>query len=174
MSALDATGRADDTLVIFISDNGGAGFFGANNGDLAGQKQEILEGGIRVPMGARWTGRIPAGSQSDRVATTIDLFPAFCEAAASPSTGASTAVRSCRHCSENLNHLKTARCFGCVSRGVNVIRASVNFARDKDLVSCYRMMRASHCPSFILRKTHQNRPTSPHVTPPWPSDFVVP
>ena len=82
LTALDETGHAKDTLVIFTSDNGGAGYFGASNGELAGQKQDMLEGGIRVPMGARWPGRIAAGSQSDRVALTMDLFPTLCEAAA--------------------------------------------------------------------------------------------
>ena len=82
LAKLDETGFADDTLVIFTSDNGGAGYFGASNGELAGQKQDMLEGGIRVPMGARWPGRIVAGSQSDRMALTMDLFPTLCEAAA--------------------------------------------------------------------------------------------
>ena len=82
LTALDEVGHADDTLVIFTSDNGGAGYFGANNGDLAGQKQDMREGGIRVPSGVRWPGRIEAGSNSDRVALTMALFPTICEAAA--------------------------------------------------------------------------------------------
>lgn len=67
---------------------------------------------------------------------------------------------------KNLNRPKTARCFGCASRGANVIRASVISPCDKDLGSCCRMMRTSRCASYILRRIHQNRRTSPHVTPP--------
>ena len=82
LEALEATGRADDTLIIFTSDNGGSLRFGSNNGPLAGGKQDMLEGGIRVPMCAAWPGRIEPGSKSDRVALTMDLFPTVCEAAA--------------------------------------------------------------------------------------------
>jgi arylsulfatase A-like enzyme len=81
LAALDETGHTDNTLVIFTSDNGGAGYFGADNGPLAGQKQDMLEGGIRIPMCARWPGKIAAGTANDRVALTMDLFPTLCQAA---------------------------------------------------------------------------------------------
>jgi len=81
IAALKDSGHADDTLVIFTSDNGGAGYHGASNGQLAGGKQDMLEGGIRVPMCAKWPGHIEPGSRSDRVALTMDLFPTICEAA---------------------------------------------------------------------------------------------
>jgi len=78
---LEETGHTRNTLVIFTSDNGGSLPEGARNGPLAGGKQDMLEGGIRVPMCAVWPGRIKPGSQSDRVALTMDLFPTICEAA---------------------------------------------------------------------------------------------
>jgi len=81
MAALDASGNMDNTLVIFTSDNGGSLWHGANNGPLSGGKQDMLEGGLRVPMCAVWPGHIAAGSKSDRVALTMDLFPTLCEAA---------------------------------------------------------------------------------------------
>ena len=81
ISCLEETGRADNTLEIFTSDNGGSIRHGASNGPLAGGKQDMLEGGIRVPMCAVWPGCISPGSQSDRVALTMDLFPTICEAA---------------------------------------------------------------------------------------------
>ena len=81
LSALKESGRAGNTLVVFTSDNGGAGYHGASNGPLAGGKQEMLEGGIRVPMCAAWPRRIAPGSRCDRVAMTMDLFPTICEAA---------------------------------------------------------------------------------------------
>jgi len=80
-AAFGQSGRAENTLVIFTSDNGGAGYHGASNGPLAGGKQEMLEGGIRVPMCAAWPRRIAPGSRCDRVAMTMDLFPTICEAA---------------------------------------------------------------------------------------------
>lgn len=80
LDVLDETGIAGDTLVIFVSDNGGQDDVGANNGPLRGAKQEMFEGGIRVPMCARWPGRIPAGAERGDAAMTMDLFPAVCAA----------------------------------------------------------------------------------------------
>ena len=80
MTALQGSGVADNTLVIFTSDNGGQLGVGATNGPLRGGKQDMYEGGIREPMCAVWPGRIAPGSQSDRVALTMDLFPTVCEA----------------------------------------------------------------------------------------------
>lgn len=76
---------ADNTLVIFQSDNGGPG--GANNtvynanGGLRGNKGSIHEGGIRVPLIMRWPKHIKAGSRSDQVVDVTDLLPTFCELA---------------------------------------------------------------------------------------------
>ena len=81
LARLEEAGHAQDTLVIFTSDNGGSLPHGASNGPLAGGKQDMLEGGLRVPMCAVWPGRIEPGSQSDRVALTMDLYPTICEAA---------------------------------------------------------------------------------------------
>jgi arylsulfatase A-like enzyme len=81
LKTLDQTGRADNTLVIFTSDNGGSLPHAQTNGSLNGGKQDMLEGGIRVPMCAVWPGRIKPGSRSERVALTMDLLPTICEAA---------------------------------------------------------------------------------------------
>ncbi len=81
ISALQASGQADNTLVIFTSDNGGQLNVKADNGPLNGGKQNMLEGGIRVPMGAVWPGRIKPGTASDNVLTTMDLYPTICQAA---------------------------------------------------------------------------------------------
>lgn len=79
--ALDDAGVAENTLVVFTSDNGGQVNVEGNNGNLNGGKQNMFEGGIRVPMCAVWPGIIEAGSRSNQVAMTMDLFPTFCEAA---------------------------------------------------------------------------------------------
>ena len=79
--ALRESGAEDNTLVIFTSDNGGQLNVRASNGSLRGGKQEMYEGGIRVPTCAVWPGVIEPGSRSDRVALTMDLFPTISGAA---------------------------------------------------------------------------------------------
>ena len=81
LRALEENGQREDTLVVFTSDNGGDLPAGASNGPLRGGKQDMWEGGLRVPMAAAWPGRIAPGGRSGRVAMTMDLFPTFCEAA---------------------------------------------------------------------------------------------
>ncbi len=82
LQALKQSGQADNTLVVFTSDNGGLVRVGASNGPLRGGKQEMWEGGIREPFCAVWPKRIPAGSRNrDRVAMTMDVYPTICEAA---------------------------------------------------------------------------------------------
>jgi len=90
LAALQELGLADNTLVVFTSDNGpsaeppGAGPEGAefSNGPLRGYKFWTHEGGIRVPFLARWPGRIPAGTVRSDVGVTMDLLPTLLEAAA--------------------------------------------------------------------------------------------
>ena len=81
MNKLEETGQADNTLVIFVSDNGGQANVGASNGSLRGEKQEMYEGGLRVPACAVWPGRIDPGGRSNFVAATMDIFPTVAEAA---------------------------------------------------------------------------------------------
>jgi len=81
LAALKNSGVSENTLVIFTSDNGGQLRVGACNGPLRGGKQDMYEGGIRVPMCAVWPGKITPGSRSNRIALTMDLFPTICQAA---------------------------------------------------------------------------------------------
>ena len=85
MAKLEEKGLADNTLVIFTSDNGpheegGADptFFG-RDGKLRGLKRQCYEGGIRIPFIARWPGRIAAGTVNDQQVAFYDLMPTFCE-----------------------------------------------------------------------------------------------
>ena len=81
---LDESKQAENTLVIFQSDNGGSGNGG--NAPLRGAKSTLWEGGLRVPFVARWPGHIPAGRVSDEFLTTLELLPTFAAAAgATPS-----------------------------------------------------------------------------------------
>lgn len=68
---------AENTLVIFTSDNGGALKFGSSNGILRGSKGLIYEGGIRVPFIARWPGKIAPGTTCHAPASVLDLLPTF-------------------------------------------------------------------------------------------------
>ena len=79
LDLLDATGQADNTLVVFFSDNGGGG--GADNAPLRGGKSRMFEGGVRVPCLLRWPGVISAGSVSREFLTSLEIFPTLCRAA---------------------------------------------------------------------------------------------
>lgn len=76
LTALEQSGQADNTLVVFTSDNGGHPEYAAN-GPLRGSKWNLYEGGIRVPFIVRWPDRLPAGTTSDRPVTGFDLWSTF-------------------------------------------------------------------------------------------------
>jgi len=69
------------TLLIFSSDNGP--WFQGSAGRLRGRKGETWDGGMRMPMIARFPGKIPAGQVSNAVATTMDIFPTVARLTAS-------------------------------------------------------------------------------------------
>ncbi len=73
LDALAAHGIADRTLAWFFSDNGAAQW--GSNGPLRGLKATDWEGGHRVPPIAVWPGRIPAGTESGQLASTLDVMP---------------------------------------------------------------------------------------------------
>lgn len=89
LDALDKNGLAENTLIIFSSDNGGAikdtYDDGTNalhtlqppNGTLRGQKGDLYEGGHRVPFIARWPGHIPAGSNSSATFALVDMMATY-------------------------------------------------------------------------------------------------
>ena len=85
-------GIEENTLIIFASDNGGAGtekghdlkFFNSG-GPLRGAKGSLYEGGIRVPFIARWLGKIARGKTSDQAFAFWDMLPTFAEMAGVPS-----------------------------------------------------------------------------------------
>jgi arylsulfatase A-like enzyme len=79
LAALDDTGAAQNTFVVFTSDNGGERF--SDNWPLVGGKMDLLEGGIRVPYIACWPGRLPKGKTDERLAITMDWTATFLAAA---------------------------------------------------------------------------------------------
>lgn len=80
-------GIADNTIIIFTSDNGPHQEGGADpdyfdsNGPLTGYKRDLYEGGIRVPMIASWPGKIPNGSTSAHISAFWDFLPTFSDLA---------------------------------------------------------------------------------------------
>ena len=88
LAALDAEGIADDTLVVFLSDNGGLSTSeeGAPTSNLpyAEGKGWSEEGGLRIPILMRWPRRIPAGRDCDSLVWQCDLYPTFLAAAGLP------------------------------------------------------------------------------------------
>ncbi|HVU90094.1 MAG TPA: sulfatase-like hydrolase/transferase [Pirellulales bacterium] len=77
----------EDTLVFFISDNGGPPANGSKNDPLNGRKATVWEGGVRVPFLARWKGHIPAGATLDQPVIQLDI-PATIAAVAGTELGA--------------------------------------------------------------------------------------
>jgi N-acetylgalactosamine-6-sulfatase len=96
LAALAKAGIADNTIVVFSSDNGpeststskgkpgkyGSYYSVGETGGLRGQKRSLFEGGVRVPFIVRWPGHAPAGMKNDKtIFTAVDLLPTFCAAA---------------------------------------------------------------------------------------------
>ncbi len=80
---LEELGLQENTLVAFISDNGGALYVGgaSSNGSLNGGKRYQYEGGVRVPFIMKWPARLPAGQVDSRPVISLDLLPTFAAAA---------------------------------------------------------------------------------------------
>lgn len=114
LDKLDELGLARNTLVVFTSDNGGQIsndkypgrrgermemikeskrevyrddprlFIATSNSPLQGEKGNLYEGGVRVPLIVRWPGRIGPGTSSDAIVTSVDFYPTFLELAGTP------------------------------------------------------------------------------------------
>ncbi len=81
LAALDDSGLARNTVVVFTADNGGSLLHAQNNDPWRGGKQEHYDGGLRVPFMVRWPATIAPGSRSDHAGLVFDLFPTFTELA---------------------------------------------------------------------------------------------
>jgi arylsulfatase A-like enzyme len=88
LQLLDEHNLTDNTLIIFLSDNGGSRGT-ADNGPLRGGKGSLFEGGIRVPCIVRWSGVVPRGTACNEFLTALEVFPMLCRAAGiRPQSGA--------------------------------------------------------------------------------------
>ena len=82
LAKLRETGQEENTLVFFISDNGGpTPSTTSGNGPLRGYKAQTWEGGVRVPWFVQWKGHIPAGKVDDRPVIQLDILPTALAAA---------------------------------------------------------------------------------------------
>jgi arylsulfatase A-like enzyme len=81
LAALDDSGLAQNTVVIFTADNGGSLSHAQNNDPWRGGKQDHYDGGLRVPFMVRWPAGIAPGSRSDHAGLVFDLFPTLLELA---------------------------------------------------------------------------------------------
>ena len=80
MDKLDELNLADNTVVIFISDNGGHPVF-TRNAPLRGGKSMLYEGGVRVPMIVRWPGKTMAGTKCNVISDIADIYPTLMDLA---------------------------------------------------------------------------------------------
>lgn len=83
VAKLEDEGLAENTIIVFSSDNGGPGYIdlAGINDPYRGWKLSLFEGGIRVPMFVSWPARIPAGTVIDTPVAHIDVTPTLAEAA---------------------------------------------------------------------------------------------
>jgi arylsulfatase A-like enzyme len=89
LGKLRELGVEDQTLVFFLSDNGGPEQANAsNNGPLRGSKSDAWEGGIRVPFAAQWPGRLPKGLVYDNPVLSLDIFATIAALAGAPTNSA--------------------------------------------------------------------------------------
>jgi arylsulfatase A-like enzyme len=82
LQALRDSGQEENTLIWFLSDNGGpTAVTSADNGPLRGVKGDLLEGGARVPFAVQWKGGIPSGRTVETPVSSLDLLPTSLAAA---------------------------------------------------------------------------------------------
>ena len=74
----------DNTLVFFLSDNGGSRKYPSSNAPLRGHKSDYFEGGIHVPFAVRWPGKIPAGQHYENPVSSLDILGTFAALAKAP------------------------------------------------------------------------------------------
>ncbi len=78
LKSIDEAGQKGNTIVLFLSDNGGSGNGG--NDPLRGAKSSMWEGGLRVPFIMRWPGKVPAGKVTDEFLTSLEILPTLLSA----------------------------------------------------------------------------------------------
>ncbi len=81
LNQLESSGQLENTVILFVSDNGGDSRNGAGNGPYRGGKGDLYDGGIRIPGGIMWKNVIKPGRVSDNLVLLMDLYPTICDIA---------------------------------------------------------------------------------------------
>lgn len=81
LKALEEQGQLDNTLIVFLSDNGGTRITASNNAPLRGSKYYLNEGGVRVPFIVRYPKSFPQGKVSPALVSSLDIYPTVLELA---------------------------------------------------------------------------------------------
>jgi arylsulfatase A-like enzyme len=81
LAELKASGLEEDTIVFFLSDNGGPTSNASNNFPLRGNKSSVWEGGFRVPFAVKWPGALPEGEVYAKPVSSLDIFATIATAA---------------------------------------------------------------------------------------------
>jgi arylsulfatase A-like enzyme len=98
LDSLKKNNLLENTLVVFLSDNGGPiAANGSSNGPLKGQKGSLWEGGVRVPFLIQWTAKIPAGQVRADVVSSLDLVPTFAAIAGTQPLDKATGINLIPH-----------------------------------------------------------------------------
>lgn len=96
---LQRLGIRDDTIIVFMSDNGPSResrnwldgtldpYYGGSAGMLKGHKFSLFEGGVRVPGIVRWPAQVPGGRVCDQAVAAMDVLPTLCAALGIPADG---------------------------------------------------------------------------------------
>ncbi len=141
LAALEQAGIAQDTIVIFTSDNGGERY--ADTWPFTGRKTELLEGGLRIPAIISWPARIPVGRVSEQVTANMDWLPTLLAAAGTSPDPAypSDGMNLLPHLAE-VRRSRSGDCSGATNRCGSAPRASVtgNISRSSTTRSCSTLL----------------------------------
>ena len=74
LKTIEEKGLDENTIIVFLSDNGGANNNASDNGPLRGMKGDLFEGGVRVPFAIRWKGIIPEGKSYEKPVSSLDIM----------------------------------------------------------------------------------------------------
>ncbi len=102
LARVRSEGLEEQTLIVFLSDNGGpTRELTSSNLPLRGEKGQLLEGGIRVPMMVQWKGRVAAGKTEHRLVSSLDLLPTALAAAGTKAPAGMDGVDLLRHLADD-------------------------------------------------------------------------
>lgn len=104
VQAIRDRGLQENTLVVFLSDNGGpTRELTSSNLPLRGEKGQLFEGGIRIPFVLKWPARLPSGRHDDRPVLSLDLFATIATASGATVEGAKDGVDLVPYLTERLD-----------------------------------------------------------------------